>query len=289
MTDDGQVGRRPTSGPRLRRLGRAVRVVHPVPSAVVAAAAVVLARDGGAPTTDLVGLAVAMLGFQFSIGAFNDLADVEADRRAAPGKPIPSGIVSARVATVVAWSGAAVGIALSALVGPLVALIGVAGWACGVAYDVWLRRRGLGWLAFALALPLLLAWTWAAAGSLPATWPLLLLAAALAGPMLHLANSLVDVEADRLTGQRTLATALGAHRARLVLGLLAAAILVLALLVIVAQGGPTDVQLAGFVLGAGLAAVGVLLGWAASTRLREAGWLLLAIGMIPLAAAWIAG
>ena len=34
-----------------------------------------------------------MLGFQFAIGALNDIADVEADRLSKPTNPIPAGLV----------------------------------------------------------------------------------------------------------------------------------------------------------------------------------------------------
>ena len=87
------------------------------------------------------------------------------------------------------------------------------------------------------AFPLLLAWTWVAAtGELPTAWPLLFAVAALAGPMVSLANGLVDREADERTGRTGLAVALGQRRGWWVLaaadrdvhGLAWAALLVLA-------------------------------------------------------------
>ncbi len=50
-----------------------------------------------------------------------------------------------------------VGLGLSLSLGPEVLLVGAAGYACGIGYDVWLRTRQLAWLAFAAAFPLLLA------------------------------------------------------------------------------------------------------------------------------------
>ncbi|MEX1296710.1 MAG: UbiA family prenyltransferase [Candidatus Limnocylindrales bacterium] len=275
------------SGFDLRELGHALRVVHPAPSVIVASAVAVLALNGGASVVESGMLAMAMLGFQFSIGTLNDIADADADRLAGVDKPIPGGLVSPRWAGLIAGLGVALGIALSAGFGLAVVVLGVAGWSCGVAYDVALRRAGLGWLAFAVALPLLLAWTWTATGSFPAGWSALLLVSAVAGPMLHLSNSLVDPESDERTGRRTLATALGPRRARRTLGLLVALVLVLALVASVTRGSMIATSVAAFLLGAVLASVGVALAWAPSPRPREAGWLLLAVSMIPIVAAWV--
>lgn len=271
----------------VRDAGRAVRVVHPAPSFIVATAVAVLAAIGEASAAEVVTLAVAMLGFQFSIGALNDIADADADRLAAAHKPIPSGIVSTRGAAVIAGSGALVGVGLSSSFGPVVVLLGVAGWGCGATYDLGLRRAGLGWLAFAAALPLLLAYTWTATGAFPAGWPALLLVAAVAGPMLHLANSLVDPQTDARTSRRTLATTLGHRRARITLSLLVLLVLGLAVLAIASQGPVAPARSAAFLLGAAIVLVGVALGWASTPRWREAGWLLLASGMIPIVAAWV--
>ncbi|MCI0346388.1 MAG: UbiA family prenyltransferase, partial [Chloroflexi bacterium] len=100
-------------------------------------------------------LGLAMLGFQLSIGAFNDLNDVAADTRSKPGKPIPSGAARVADARLLTLGGLAVGLALSWPSGPAVLAIALAGAACGYAYDAGLKRTSLSWLPLALALPLL--------------------------------------------------------------------------------------------------------------------------------------
>jgi 4-hydroxybenzoate polyprenyltransferase len=178
---------------------------------------------------------------------------------------------------------------ISATFGITVAILGALGYGSGVAYDVLMRRRGLGWLCFAAAFPLLLMWTWvAAAGSLPPGWPFLLPMAALAGPSLHLANSLVDIDADARTGRRSLATWLGPDRARSVLTILMSAILALAWAMILLMGSVSSVTVAAGSIATIAIAAGVGLSWQERTTLREAGWLLQATGLGTMAVAWLA-
>ena len=163
------------------------------------------------------------------------------------------------------------------------------GYASGVAYDVGMRRLGLGWLCFAVALPVMLAWTWlAAAGTLPPGWPFLLPLAALAGPALHLANSLVDLETDARADRSSLATQLGARRAKVALAVMMAMILVLAWATLSSSGAYAGIGLVAAIVATGLAVLGVALSWQDEPRLREAGWLLQAAGLATLAAAWLA-
>lgn len=275
--------------PRGRRALLALAVVHPAPSVLNAVLVAVLALiAGGEPSVAAV-LALAMLGFQFSIGALNDVADVEADRLAGKPKPIPTGLVPIRLAIAIVVLGAVLGLGLSASFGLAVLILGAAGYASGAAYDVVMRRLGLGWLCFAAAIPLMLAWTWlAAAGTLPPGWPFLLPLAALAGPALHLANSLVDVDADAQTQRLSLATQLGPRRARVALALLMASILVLAWATLASAGTASSLALGAAIVATAMTTLGVALSWQDSHRSREAGWLLQAAGLATIAAAWLA-
>ena len=220
-------------GPALGRLG----IVHPLPSLINGLLVVTLAALAGAGIEEVFMLGVAMLGFQGSIGALNDAVDVDRDRLAKPDKPIPAGDFDRRGALVVALVGGAIGITISAAHGPAVLLAGALGYGCGLAYDLGLRERGLGWACFAVAFPLLLAWTWlAAAGSLPPSWALLVPLAALAGPAIHLANSLADVDADIRADVPSLARSLGRARAVRILAILTSIVQLLAWAILLSEG-----------------------------------------------------
>src|SRR4051794_32343851 len=81
---------------------RALRVLHPFPSAAnaVLVGALFVLAGGGLPDGML--LAGGMLGLQFCIGATNDLVDADLDAGRKPGKPIPAGWISRRAAAAVA-------------------------------------------------------------------------------------------------------------------------------------------------------------------------------------------
>jgi 4-hydroxybenzoate polyprenyltransferase len=264
-------------------------VVHPVPSAINAVLVAVLALVAGGEPSVAGALAVAMLGFQFSIGALNDITDVEADRRSKLHKPIPAGLVPVELAAAVVILGAVVGLGISATFGMEVLILGAAGYGSGVAYDVGMRRLGLGWLCLATAIPIMLTWTWlAAAGALPPGWQFLLPLAALAGPALHLANSLVDVDSDAEAERSSLAVQLGSRNARRALALMMATILVLAWATLLSIGASPSLVIAAAVVATISTALGVALSWQETGRAREAGWLLQAVGLAAMAAAWLA-
>ena len=273
----------------LQRAVLGLRVIHPLPSALNTALVIALAIVAGASLLEAGLLGLAMLGFQASIGALNDVVDADRDRLAKLTKPIPAGVIDRRGATIVSMAGAAVGLVISAGFGLPVLILGAAGYGCGLAYDLVMRRRGQGWICFAGAFPLLLAWTWmAAAGSLPPGWPLLLPLAALAGPTIHLANSLVDMGADEQAGVTSLATSLGEDRAPLVLTILTTVIYALAWVILRWLADLHTAALLAATAATLCAGLGVSLSWRSATRAREQGWLLQATGLALLAVAWAA-
>lgn len=171
-----------------------LRVVHPFPSFLVAGLTVALVPfAGGDPSPWLyASLGGGMLCFQFSIGLANDVFDRDADEVEKPWKAIPSGLISWRKAMVLAGAFAGAGLAATAWFGPAAWLTGVAGLTCGLAYDAYFKRTPLSWLPFALALPLIPAWVFLAAGEWdPLLWwefPL----GGILGLALHLANQAPD-------------------------------------------------------------------------------------------------
>jgi 4-hydroxybenzoate polyprenyltransferase len=233
-------------------------------------------------------LATGMLGLQFSIGATNDLADEAADAMTQPTKPLPAGYLGRRTALLVAVLAAGAGLAIYAAWGLLILGLAVAMLGCGIAYDLGLKRAGLGWLCWAIAFPLLPVSTWlAAAGEIPPRSELLVPIACLAGPMLQLSNGIVDVERDAAAGIRGPAVRLGRRRAVAVLGGLVALVYGTAWITLIAVGAPAP-SLAAAGLASCCGVIGVALAGRRDPGTRERGWQAEAAGLALLAAAWLA-
>jgi 4-hydroxybenzoate polyprenyltransferase len=213
-----------------RHIGGTLRLLHPFPSLVNAAAVLLFATLalGHTPAAALgTRLALTMLVAQFAIGITNDLADRDLDRATKSGKPLASGAVSPIVAGIllgVALLGAALG---AASFGPASLATVALGTGLGLAYDLRLKRTALSWLPYLLALPLAPIWVWVA---LDRFGPRLLWLYPLGASLflaLHLANALADYTGDTAAGVRGLAQRLGREPAIRVLW--CAAILPLAL------------------------------------------------------------
>lgn len=221
-----------------------------------------------------------MTSLQIAIGATNDLVDAEADATVARAKPIPLGLVGPGAARVLAVGAALGGLALAASFGPGVFGLAALGLVVGLAYDLRLRSLGLGWLAFALGLPLVPLYGWlGGAGTVPGPIVVLAAAAAPAGVGLAIANGRRDLAADRSSGRPNIALRLG-QPASLVVGL--GYLVALGLLVggLAAWGGG----------GAGLAVVaagiGVLgIGYALPPAGRA--WEVQAVGLTMVAVGWL--
>ena len=243
---------------------------------------VVLAALAGATTDVVILLGTAMVGFQSSIGATNDLADRAEDARRAARKPIPAGQVGLRAARLVAVAGALVGLGLSALVGPGVMVVGAVGLLCGIGYDLWLRPRHLEVVAYAIAIPALLVYAWwGAAGALPSGGLALVGLAALVGPGLYLANALVDADLDTLDGARGLVPRLGQRGSVAMLVVIVASTHALAWLVWMGTPRPAVATIA-MLAGGGATVAGVILSARPERSRRSLGWMIQALGMAML-------
>jgi 4-hydroxybenzoate polyprenyltransferase len=267
---------------------RALAVLHPFPSLVNALLVAALFRLAGGDGPGAVGLSAAMFGLQISIGTLNDLVDASADAVVKPWKPIPSGLIRPTTVRAICVGGGLLGVVTYAAFGPALFLAGLAMLGCGVAYDVWLKRAGWGWVAFAVAFPLLPVSTWlAATGGLPPRPEFLLPMAALAGPALQLSNGLVDLERDRLSGIPAPAVRLGRTGSLVMLAALLAAVYMAAWLSLGASNSGFAV-LAAVVVATLLAVAGMGLSASADPRRRERGWEAQAIGLAVLACGWLA-
>jgi 4-hydroxybenzoate polyprenyltransferase len=284
---------------RLASIAGLVRLGHPFPSLLCASATTVIAALAGAVPETAARLGVAMLAMQVSIGALNDVVDAPVDAREKSGKPIPSGIVSRRLAWVVAVGGALIGIGLSSVSSPAVAVVALAGLGLGYAYDAWLSRTYLSWLPLALALPLLPIHAWlGAAGTIPIGLLTLVPAAVLGGLGLALANGLADLDRDRGAARGTAVVALGPRRTWAVQTTALAVAAALAVFVapsVPGTGGGAGIDSLRLVryLGVGLGLAGLATGALAlasrSAHVRERGWELEAAGVASLGVGWLAG
>lgn len=246
-----------------------------------------IASIAGGPLATALVLAVAMLAIQFCIGATNDVVDAPADRVTRPVKPLVRGDLSPRVATAAAVGLGLAGIGLAATQGAVEAGLLAVMLGAGLAYDFGLKRRGLGWVAYAVAFPLLPAYAWyGAVGSWPARYEILLPMAALAGPALALANGLVDHDRDRTAGARTVVVRLGRRRALATMAALLIAIHGLAWLTVATHRLEV---LAVSSVASGLAVLGIWLTSTGNAARRERGWQVQAVAIALLAAGWFLG
>jgi 4-hydroxybenzoate polyprenyltransferase len=191
-----------------------------------------------------------MLLAQLAISALNDWADREADARAGRRRALVMGLIAPGAALALAGALAAAALVWSWVVGdgPQATVLLALGIAAGFAYDLWLKPTPLSFLPFALAFPLLIVWVSSVVGYGPPAWLVFLGGAPLA-VAIHLADSIPDLEADRRSGLRTLAVALGGQAAvRAAAALLAGGCAVLAL-----DSFRADPWLAAFILLIGIA------------------------------------
>jgi 4-hydroxybenzoate polyprenyltransferase len=270
---------------------QAISVVHPFPSTLNALLVLGLAlvAGGEAALGTAVGLAIAMLALQFSIGAFNDYFDLDLDEVVKPEKPIPSGVVGHQVALGVGLASAGVAMFIAATFGGVVLLLAFTMLSAGLVYSALLKRGPLGWACFAIAFPLLPVYAWyGAVGEMPPRAELLLPLAALAGPALQLANGLVDFERDRRTGLRGLPALLGRPGSLISLALIQAGIHTFAWLTLL-TGPPAGTQaLFAVSVSGAMTLAGIILSAAPDPAWREWGWRAQAVGLALLAVGWLA-
>src|SRR5215218_228854 len=218
-----------------------------------------------------------LIGNQYAAGALNDAVDADADAPAGRDKPIQRGVISRRA---VATAAVVAGVAL----GPATFALAVVGLACAWSYDLWLKGTMFSAWPFAVAVPVVPLFGYGAAGRFPAVlwwaWPI----GALLAVATHLADALPDVERDRATGVRGLATRLGVGRAAAVAAACYAAAVVMALFSGLAAGDrPVVAAGAALAVALGLAALPV---GARGPAGRRVAYRLVLAGMAALALGW---
>ncbi len=276
------------SGWTALRLLRAARVIHPFPVGLNVAATVALAGiavDGVPAAADLARLTVAMFCVQAAIGASNDYCDRDLDAITKPYKPIVRGLVEPNVALLLAALLALVAAALTATFGPLSLAVGACGLLAGLAYNFRLKRSVLSPLPFMVALPALPIWVWVSLDRFANELWWLLPFGPLVGLSVHLSNTVLDLEQDRRAGVRGLAHVLGTERTLAI----AWGSFVAALILAVALGFHLDYDWPRFLLGAGAAAVLLVVAFGEFGLRRSQGELQLGFGLMGIATAVLAG
>jgi 4-hydroxybenzoate polyprenyltransferase len=201
-------------GGRIRSL---VFLGHPGPSLLVTLVFVAIAGLAGRGVPDVtrvLQLVGTMLPIQLCIGVINDVVDLPADAVAQPYKPLVRGVLGRSTA---AWIGivlGAVGIGVAATINFATLGLGAAALGAGLTYDLGLRRTILSWVPWWGGMAVLPLAASASAGAIPARLLIVIPLSALIAVGLHLANSLPDIDADRLAGVRSLPVVVGVRMAR---------------------------------------------------------------------------
>ncbi len=248
----------PDAAPR-HRIVSLLLSSHPGPGAAVTVVAVVLGIAVGLEPWRIAVLGLAVLCNQWSVGLSNDWIDAErdaaADRR---DKPIARGWIAASTVRNAAFVTAIAAILLTVALGLPATLAHAAFILSAWGYNLGLKRTPLSVLPYLVSFGLLPVIVTLArpqpAGA--AGWAIVL--GALLGAAAHFANVLPDLEDDLATGVRGLPHRMGRRASGIVSYLVLAAASIVALLG-PGGGGLGWPQLAGFALGLGIAATGILL------------------------------
>lgn len=252
---------------------------------VVGAVALIAGGDGMTAAR----LAVSMTTLQASIGSLNDVVDAPRDVDHKPGKPIPAGLVSPRLAVAVVAAGAGVGVGLAIPSGWATAGLAIVVLTIGYGYDLRVKGTAWSWLPFAVGIPLLPVYGWlGATGTLPPSFVVLLPVAVLAGAALAIANARADAERDVQAGVDSVAIRLGSERAWAVNAGLLGVVVVVAVGTLIGVGASAG-ALVGALVAAMVIGLGVVVGRVGHRSLREHAWELQAIGLGLLALAWLVG
>jgi 4-hydroxybenzoate polyprenyltransferase len=243
----------------------------------------------GGGIDSIVRLGASMTFLQFAIGALNDIVGAPADVGRRPPKPIPSGVVSADLARVVAVVCAGIGLLLAGVSGRAVLVLAFVVLAIGAVYDLLAKGTPWSWLPFAVGIPVLPVFGWlGATGTLAPAFAVLIPMAVLAGAGLAVANARADLETDLVAGTRSVATALGDERSWWTgAALMGAATAVGA--VFAGRSGWTGVTVALIAIGTAAVASGLALGRDRRADARRRGWEAQAVGAAIAATGWVAG
>ncbi len=191
-----------------------VRATHAGPTAAVTLVITLLAWSLGWHGFSLVGILLAVLIGQCSVGWSNDAFDAPFDLRSGRrDKPTVAVGITAKALWIAAVCALAISCVLSWTVAGLVGgSFHVFALAMAWLYNTVLSRTWWSWLPYALAFGAVPAFlTYGLSGEAPQLW--LPVAFAIVGVSAHIANALPDVDTDRAAGVRGFVISLGVVRA----------------------------------------------------------------------------
>lgn len=184
----------------LRTIYGILRATHLFPNVLVALATVVLGLVATRGQPDLGLLArtwgVVMSGHA-SIGLLNDYLDRERDALTQPYKPIPSGLVPARLVRNLIIGLLGLGTLLALTLPAGAALLAFAATSSGLLYDFLFKDSYLSWVPYLISFSTYPLFVWAALGRFEAALLWLYPPALLLTIGINLANTLPDIETDR--------------------------------------------------------------------------------------------
>jgi len=280
-----------------RRLLGLLLVTHPIPSAMYVVAVGLfsaLAADASHRSLSLSRLVLVLAGVacaQMAIGSTNDYRDRDLDRVSRPEKPIVRGLISSRDALMLALFATGGVLAFMAPLGVLPFILGICVEGLGLAYDLGLKGTVFSAFLYAVYFPLIPLLAWAVFGKWQPFLPWLLPVGALLGVAMNVANSLPDVEQDRLAGVSGLPHMLGPRWALAVawgLPLVALALLwALDGIGVVPSRLPSLVAASAIGLAASAGAAGLYV-WKPSPATLRKTFIVQALGVVGLATGWLA-
>ncbi len=229
---------------------------------------------------------------QLSIAVLNDYCDRRLDAVSKPTKPIPRGLVRPGEAL---FTGILLIIVMVVLLLPLnrlALLISLCYLALGQGYNLGLKSTPLSGIVFALAMPLIPLYAFAAVGRMLPFLFWLVPVGCLLGVALNLANSLPDIPGDAARGARTLAVALGMKGSFIACPLLIGLSALLIAVLTVTQVVPAQsliVTLALVLTCLSLTAMVILFSPMKSLLTRKVYFYLVVLTCIVLAGGWLGG
>jgi 4-hydroxybenzoate polyprenyltransferase len=260
------------------------RAAHLEPTAAVTVLATTVAAAAGRDLAGCVVVAAAVLSGQLSIGWCNDVVDARRDRAAGRlDKPLATGLVSVRTASVACGLAALACVPLSLASGLLAGLAHLVGVAGGWAYNLGMKRTVLSWLPYAVSFALLVAFLSLGLPGHPSPAGWALLAGGLFGVGAHCLNVVPDLDDDLAAGVRGLPHRLGERGARALGALLLAT--GAAVVTFGPEGGVPAWAWVGLALAVALALLAATSGARAGSRLP----FLLALGSAAVAVGLLVG